>query len=54
LFLAQDHADFGSNRSEAMNVIDFKNLERDAQISVRNLRKLDGLKNRYPLFLIPL
>jgi protein ImuB len=36
-----DHDDFGSNRSEIMNVIDSKVLERDRQISPRNLRKLE-------------
>jgi apolipoprotein N-acyltransferase len=37
----RDHDEFGSNRSKFMNVIDSKNLERDAQISLRTLSKLD-------------
>ncbi len=36
-----DHDDFGLNQSKVMNVIDFESLERDRQISLRNLRKLD-------------
>jgi very-short-patch-repair endonuclease len=39
--LRLDHDVFGSNRSKDMNVIDFKCLERDMQISLRNLNKLD-------------
>ncbi|MGP0060599.1 MAG: hypothetical protein ACLPID_15040 [Beijerinckiaceae bacterium] len=38
---ALDHDDFGLNQSKIMNVIDSKDLERDMQISLRNLRKLD-------------
>ncbi|MGO9025859.1 MAG: hypothetical protein ACLQIQ_16415 [Beijerinckiaceae bacterium] len=36
-----DHDDFGLNPSKIMNVIDSKDLERDMQISLRNLRELD-------------
>ncbi len=36
-----DHDDFGLIQSKIVNVIDSKNLERDRQISLRNLRKLD-------------
>ncbi|MGP0060695.1 MAG: hypothetical protein ACLPID_15550 [Beijerinckiaceae bacterium] len=36
-----DHDDFGLNQSKIMKVIDSHKLERDRQISLRNLRKLD-------------
>jgi precorrin-3B synthase len=36
-----DHDDFGLHQSEIMNVIDSNNVERAAQTSPRNLRKLD-------------
>jgi hypothetical protein len=36
-----DHDEFGSNRSEFMNVIDSRNVEREMQISLCNLHKLD-------------
>ena len=36
-----DHDDFGLNQSKIMNVIDSNKLERDMQINLRNLRKLD-------------
>jgi hypothetical protein len=36
-----DHDDFGLNQSKIMNVSDSNNPERDAQISLRRLRKLD-------------
>jgi hypothetical protein len=39
--LTQDHDDFGLMRSKIMNVIDSKKLERDRQISLRNLREPD-------------
>ncbi len=38
--LTQDHDDFGLNQSKII-VIDSNKLERDTQISPRNLRKLD-------------
>jgi two-component system chemotaxis response regulator CheB len=37
-----DHDDFGLNQSKIMNVIDSDNLERERQMSLRNLRELDG------------
>jgi hypothetical protein len=39
--VALDHDDFGLNQSKIMNVIDSNKLERDMQISLRNLHKLD-------------
>jgi hypothetical protein len=36
-----DHDDSGLNQSKVMNVIDSHNLEREMQISLRNLRELD-------------
>jgi hypothetical protein len=47
---ALDHDDFGLNQSKIMNVIDSKNLERDGQISLRNLRKLDCAGKPVPTF----
>jgi putative membrane protein insertion efficiency factor len=49
--LAQDHVhDFGLNQSKVMNVIDSKSSERDRQISLRNLRKLDCVGKPVPTF----
>jgi hypothetical protein len=36
-----DHDDFGFIQSKIMNVIGSNKIERDMQISLRNLRKLD-------------
>jgi hypothetical protein len=36
-----DHDDFGLIQSKIMNLIDSNKLERDVQIGLRNLRKLD-------------
>jgi hypothetical protein len=46
-----DHVhDFGLKQSKIMNVIDSYNLERDMQISLRNLRKLDCAGKPVPTF----
>ena len=45
-----DHDDFGLIQSKIMNVIDSNNLERDSQISSRNLLKLDCAGNPVPTF----
>jgi hypothetical protein len=45
-----DRDDFGLNQSKIMNVIDSNNLERDMQISLRNLRKLDCAGKPVPTF----
>ncbi|MGP0059114.1 MAG: hypothetical protein ACLPID_07500, partial [Beijerinckiaceae bacterium] len=45
-----DHDDFGLIQSKIMNVIDSKYLERDMQISLRNLRKLDCAGKPVPTF----
>ncbi|MGP0061126.1 MAG: sulfite reductase subunit alpha [Beijerinckiaceae bacterium] len=45
-----DHDDFGLNQSKIMNVIDSNKLERDAQISLRNPRKLDCAGKPVPTF----
>jgi hypothetical protein len=45
-----DHDDFGLNQSKIMNVIDSNKLERDMQISLRNLRKLDCAGKPVPTF----
>jgi hypothetical protein len=52
LFLddALDHDDFGLIQSKIMNVIDSNKLERDMQISLRNLRKLDCAGKPVPTF----
>ncbi|MGP0060136.1 MAG: hypothetical protein ACLPID_12705 [Beijerinckiaceae bacterium] len=44
-----DHDDFGLNQSKII-VIDSKGLERDMQISSRNLRKLDCAGKPVPTF----
>jgi hypothetical protein len=51
-----DHDDCGLKQSTIMNVVDFKDLERDRRSSSRNLRELDcaGKPRRVPLFLSPL
>jgi gas vesicle protein GvpN len=48
-----DHDDLGLNQSKIMNVIDANNLERDAQISLRNLRELDCAGKPLPAFSHP-
>jgi hypothetical protein len=45
-----DHDDFGLIQSKIMNVIDSNKLERDMQISSRNLRKLDCAGKPVPTF----
>ncbi len=45
-----DHDDFGLIQSKGMNVINSNNLERDRQISLRNLRKLDCAGKPVPTF----
>jgi hypothetical protein len=52
---ALDHDDFGLNQSKII-VIDSYKLERDMQISLRNLRKLDcaGKAAQRPTFHYPL
>ncbi len=45
-----DHDDFALNQSKIMNAIDSHKLERDAQISLRNLRKLDCDGKPVPTF----
>ncbi len=45
-----DHDDFGLNQSKIVDVIDSNNLARHAQISVRNLRKLDCAGKAGPSF----
>jgi hypothetical protein len=47
---ALDHDDFGLIQSKIMNVIDSNNVERDMQISLRNLRKLDCAGKPVPTF----
>jgi hypothetical protein len=46
-----DHVhDFAFNQSKIMNVIDSNKIERDMQISLRNLRKLDYAGKPVPTF----
>jgi hypothetical protein len=45
-----DHDDFGLIQSKIMNVIDSNKIERDMQISLRNLRKLDCAGKPVPTF----
>jgi hypothetical protein len=47
-----DHDDFGLIQSKIV-VIDSNKLERDAQISLRNLRQLDCAGKPVPTFLHP-
>ena len=49
--MALDHVhDFGLLQSKIMNVIDSNKLERDMQISLRNLHKLDWAGKPVPAF----
>jgi hypothetical protein len=45
---------FGEIGQSASNVINFDNLERDPQMSLRNLHKLGCGEKPAPLFRIPL
>jgi hypothetical protein len=45
-----NHDDFGLIQSKIMNVIDSKDWERGAQISLRNLRRLDRAGKPVPTF----